>query len=187
MTKSEFLSPETEKQIIKKVLAGDTDQFCRLVRYHHKKIYFFILHYLSEAVVAEDLTQETFLDAYQSLPRFRGEVRFISWLTGIALNKVRNYLSRAPEKRFDILCIDHLIFPSVGEDPLENVQHIEFIDKLAKAIRGLPEELQTPFMLVCFEGMPYAEAAHTLNVAEGTVKSRIFRARKQIMKILDDL
>ncbi|HPC33615.1 MAG TPA: RNA polymerase sigma factor [Syntrophales bacterium] len=187
MTTSDFLSPEREKRIIEMALGGDASQFCQLVRQYHKKIYFFIRRYLSEKVVAEDLTQETFLDAYQSLSRFRGEVRFLSWLMGIALNKVRNYLSRAPERRFDMLCLDHLFGQTDGDDPLANVQQHEFVERLAGAVHSLSEELKTPFMLVCFEELSYTEAAQLLNVPEGTVKSRVFRARRQIMKILDKL
>ncbi len=80
--------------LIEAVLVGDASQFEALVRRYSHGIYRFLLKHVGSAALAEDLAQETFVEAYRHLATFKGEAKFSTWLYGIALNRLRNYLNR---------------------------------------------------------------------------------------------
>ncbi len=137
---------------------------------------------------AEDIAQQTFVEAYRAMSSFRGESELSTWLYGIAMNLVRNYLNRAP----------HRVRKYEGEDVLEGVaddndgpevliQRMQLMTRLWGEIGGLSEDLKQIFLLVAIEGWSYEQAAELLNIPIGTVRSRLFRAREAIKTRLPDL
>jgi RNA polymerase sigma-70 factor (ECF subfamily) len=160
------------------VLAGDPAQFNGLVMRYANGLYRFILKNVGHASLAEDLTQETFVDAYRQLPRFRGEAKFSTWLFGIALNKVRNYINRSPDRRQQNspTCVLHPDLASDG-NPTQLLEKKQTLLALQRAIETLPIELRESLILVVMEGLSYEEVAQLLGIPVGTLKSRVHRAR----------
>jgi RNA polymerase sigma-70 factor (ECF subfamily) len=170
--------PERDQPLIDAVLAGDPAQFNGLVRRYANPLYRFILKHVGHAAVAEDLTQETFVEAYRQLPTFRGKAKFLTWLFGIALNKVRNYIYRSPDWRQP-----HSRAPVLGPDlvndgnPPQVLERKQTLLALQRAIDMLPTELRESLILVAMEELPYEQAAPLLGIPVGTLKSRVHRAR----------
>jgi RNA polymerase sigma-70 factor, ECF subfamily len=174
-----------DELLIDAVLAGDPARFNGLVRHYANSLYRFILKHVGHAAVAEDLTQETFVDAYRQLPTFRGEAKFSTWLFGIAINKVRNYINRSPDWRQQhsptpVLCPDLM---SDG-NPTQLLDRKQTLLALQRAIETLPTELRESLILVAMQELPYEEAAPLLGIPFGTVKSRVHRARDLLRRSL---
>ena len=97
---------ESDEAVIEAVLGGERERFALLVTRHQQRVMRFILKYEYNVDDAQDLAQETFLQAFRSLPSFNGQSRFPTWLTGIAFNLLKNHISRTPTKRHIHLDID---------------------------------------------------------------------------------
>ena len=170
--------PESDQPLIDAVLAGDPAQFNGLVMRYANRLYRFILKNVGHAALAEDLAQETFVEAYRQLPTFRGEAKFSTWLFGIALNKIRNYINRSPDGRqqhspMRILRSD----PASDGNPTQLLEKKQTLLALQQAMETLPTELRESLILVAMEELPYEEAAQLLGIPVGTLKSRVHRAR----------
>ncbi|MGC2856132.1 RNA polymerase sigma factor [Novispirillum sp. DQ9] len=158
--------------------AGTADAFAQLVRDEQKRVYHFLLKRLGHADDAAELTQETFLHAHRAWASFRGESKASTWLLGIALNLARNHVTRSPSKRWRHLSDDVLDGVASHEpDPERATANRRLVRRLAEAMDALPPDMRDVFSLVCLDGMAYDEAARTLGIPIGTVRSRVARAR----------
>ncbi|MCB2102154.1 MAG: sigma-70 family RNA polymerase sigma factor [Rhodobacterales bacterium] len=158
--------------------SGDGQAFAALVAGLRDRVYRFVLRQVPRAEDAEDLTQETFLEAYRSLARFRGESRFSTWVLGIALNLARNHRSRRPEYRYRMVsdeALGGLADPAAG--PHEDSRTAALARALDAGLAALPGDQREALTLVALDGLSYAEAAQVLDLPLGTVKTRVFRAR----------
>lgn len=168
---------------VQRVLAGDTRAFEALVERHQRRVYRFIRRQVSGAGVAEDLAQETFLQAYRVLASFRSEARFSTWLLGIARNIVLNSLNR--DWRAEDLGDDEADAGGAsGRDPAMLVLRDEALVQLQDAVERLPGELRECLLLAAVEDLDYDEVAGLLGIPAGTVKSRLSRARAQLRATL---
>ena len=140
---------------------------------------------------ADDMAQEAFVRVWRSLPGFRGESAFRTWLYGIAMNVVRTHRGRRSKLRSLFWSA-----PAEGEfGPLEHVrdrdagveQKIMMRDGIDRALRSLPGELREALVLRDIQGLEYREIADALGVPIGTVESRIFRARQRLRPLLAHL
>jgi RNA polymerase sigma-70 factor (ECF subfamily) len=168
----------SDQDLIDAVLVGDTTQFDGLVSRYSDRIYHFILKNIRQTAIAEELTQETFVEAYRKLPAFKGEAKFSSWLFGIALNRARNYFNRSPDRHrcyLPVEVVSHSI-PADG-NPVQYLERKQALLALQQAIDALPPELQEGLILVVLEELSYEEAAQVMGIPIGTVKSRVHRAR----------
>ena len=133
---------------------------------------------------AEDVAQEAFLRAYQSFSRLRDRERFRAWLVRItwrlALDRIR--AARRREARETAVMVQELISP---ERTVEDVRASrEFEQRLARALDELPEKLRVVVLLGAIEGLDTREVGRLLDLPEGTVKSRLFHARKKLAEML---
>ena len=103
MTRTVDLSQSSDQELVTTVLKGEYRAFDVLVTRYRDRLYRFILKHIDDPTKAEDLTQETFIGAYQNLHQFAEQSQLFTWLVGIALNKIRNYLNRAPEKKYPMV------------------------------------------------------------------------------------
>jgi RNA polymerase sigma-70 factor (ECF subfamily) len=179
ITPSRAAQPESDQPLIDAVLAGDTTQFNGLVTRHANRLYRYILKNVGHTAGAEDLTQETFVEAYRQLSTFRGEAEFATWLFGIALNKIRNYINRSPDVRqrhshMRVLSLDF----ARDADPTQLLEKKQTLMALQQAIKTLPIDLRESLILVAMEELPYERAAQILDIPVGTLKSRVHRARE---------
>jgi RNA polymerase sigma-70 factor (ECF subfamily) len=171
---------ENERIIIDAVIAGDSDQFDLLVTKYRDRVFRFILKGDGTGS-AEDLTQETFLEAYKNLKKFQGRSKFSTWLFGIALNLSRNHYNRSPENQFQTLSMEYFTnLPSNDESLPKILEDKKYMFDLKRQIDALDDPLREVLFLCSIEGLPYAEVAELLQIPEGTVKSRLYTARKTL-------
>lgn len=186
--------PSVDAAIVKRVQGGDEAAFNLLVRKYQHKVANLISRYVYDSGEIEDVTQEVFVKAYRAMGGFRGDSAFYTWLYRIAINTAKNHLvaqSRRPPST-DVEARDAEL-TDVGHNlremgtPESNLLSRELAQRVAKAVRELPEELRTAITLRELEGLSYEEIATVMECPIGTVRSRIFRAREAIDKQLDPL
>lgn len=163
---------------VRRVLDGDTSAFAGLVERHQQRVYRFIRRQVP-AAAAEDLAQETFLQAYRVLASFRAEARFSTWLLGIARNLVLNFLAR--DWRAEDISPDESGNPGdEALDPARLFLRDEALAQLQAAVERLPADMRECLLLTTVEDLDYEEVAGLLGIPLGTVKSRLSRARAQL-------
>lgn len=177
-----------DKTILARARRGELSAFEELVTLYEKRVFAVALRSSGSPEDAADITQETFLRAWRAMDSFRGDSGFSTWLFRIAMN----------------LCVDHarrknaapLTQPLVGEDdverpipdpaptPEQKLENSELGRELAEALGEVSEEHRRIVLLRDVSGLSYTEIAETLEISEGTVKSRLSRARLALRETL---
>jgi len=176
------MADDAESGLIACAQAGEHRAFAMLVRQYQDRVFRFILRLVGARDEAMDLTQETFMKAHQALPGWRPEAQFRTWLFSIAHNASLDLLRRRQRVEFVSFSDlpageeDHAL-PDPARQPDERLADRQSIELLERTLRELPAEHREILLLREVEDMSYAEIAATLGIAEGTVKSRIARAR----------
>jgi RNA polymerase sigma-70 factor (ECF subfamily) len=176
------LRAETE-ELVQRSLKGDNDAFSQLVCKYQYAVYGLAFHYLKNFADAQDIAQEAFLEAYQKLGTLKHPERFASWLNGITKNLCRMSLRHKREE----VSIDDISDKQDDErlpSPQETCEQIELHDQVMKAISQLPEPNRIALTLRCIDGLSYEEISDFLDVPLGTVKSRLYRAKRALKKEL---
>ena len=177
-----------DREIIEQVKAGDAEAFSLLVERYQGRIYSLALRMCGNEDDASDLTQEAFLRAWRSLGAFAGDAAFSTWLFRLTHNLCIDFLRgrkrRAAvsmtwadgdddeEKQFDV--------PDPTPDPEQALLAAEDRRLLAQALDALPADQREIITLRAINGLSYQEIAELLRLQEGTVKSRLSRARAQL-------
>ena len=175
----------SEKEIVSRVLAGETALFEKLVHPHSQRVYRAARAILRDDSEAADVVQESFLRAYRNLKQFAGRARFSTWLTKIAVHEARAR-SRRSQARGERLPSDARNGardePATGPDPEKQVMVQEAKTILEAAIDDLPDLYRAVFVMRVLEEMSTAETAECLNLTEDAVKTRLLRARALLRK-----
>jgi RNA polymerase sigma factor (sigma-70 family) len=159
--------------------------FRQLVLDHRHRLYRFIVKHIGWGTDAEELTQQAFVEAAQSYATFRGASELSTWLYGIAMNLVRNHLSRSPYRRFTFEDDEVLAETSSNQpDPSEQLAQTQMVQALQEALDELPADMRNVLLLVALDELSYEEAAVMLSIPVGTVRSRVSRARSALRKKL---
>jgi RNA polymerase sigma-70 factor (ECF subfamily) len=181
---------------------GETDAFAFLVRRHQKKMLNVAYRMTGDYDEACDVVQEAFLAAWRAIGKFRGDARFSTWLCGIVLNHARNRLAqRAARARSEGASLDdpagmaqgRLLDEPCGreESVIERIEKRERDIKVQACIGALDGEQREVLVLRDIQGFSYEAIGAMLKLPEGTVKSRLFRARNALkqglLKVLGDL
>ena len=169
-----------DRDLVRRVLAGQTNDFRVLVERHEQPVFRFALGMLGNREEAQDVTQDAFLAAYANLSGYdasRGA--FSTWLFTIARNRCINGLRR---HRPTALQKPDAIQGRVIADP---VHRQELSQQLDQALAALPIEQRSAFVLAEIEELPYAEIARIEQTTLGTVKSRIHRAKQRLQLVLE--
>ncbi len=165
----------TDEALLWAVGQADRTAFRELYDRHADRVYRFALSRVRNGHLAEEVLQETMLAVWKQADKFRGSSKATTWILGIARNQAHSLLRR--EKKGERLPED----PPSEPDPAE----IAEIDvRVKQALESLSPEHQEALHLVFYEEMSLADAAAVLGVPEGTVKSRLFYARKALAKEL---
>jgi len=159
---------------------GDQSAFEALIREHQRMIHSLCYRMTGSLVDAEDLTQETFIQAYQHLDGFRAEARFSSWLYRIAVNQCLNWQKR--KRRLDQL---HQAWSE--QRPERTADDTGQAQRIQEALMKLPPKQRAALVLTTWDGLNHAEAAAVLGCAEATVSWRVFAARGRLKRLLKDL
>lgn len=184
----------TDQQIVEKVQRGDKNAFALLVTKYQHKVAHLVSRYVKNSGDVADVTQEAFIKAYRALPNFRGDSAFYTWLYRIAVNSAKNYLvaqgRKPPANDVDA---DEADFYD-GSDALKEQNSPErslMSEQLEKVlfdtVEQLPEDLRMAITLRELEGLSYEDIANVMDCPVGTVRSRIFRAREAIDKVLNPM
>ena len=185
MTEEQILS------IIREVLDGDANAFEDIVREYERNVYNIALRMSGEREDALDISQEAFLKAYHSLRSFRGDSKFSVWLYRIVSNTCLDFL-RERKRRAEV--------PLVREDdeggeaqtqiPDESLSPETLLERkltreaLRRGLESLPDDQRKILLLREIQGFSYEEIGSILSLESGTVKSRIFRARRKLCEFL---
>lgn len=173
---------DEDRALVARTLAGEAPAFNALVRRYQEGLFRFVLRLCGTRDEALELTQETFMKAHQALPGWRPEARFRTWLFSIARNTTLDALRRRQRVAFVPLA-EHSLdgtpaqLPDPAAQPDERCADRQRIALLDRVLRQLPAEQREILWLRELEDMSYGEIAATLGIAEGTVKSRLARAR----------
>jgi RNA polymerase sigma-70 factor (ECF subfamily) len=176
-----------DSQLVERVQRGDKKAFDLLVLKYQHRILKLISRYVRDPSDAMDVAQDAFLKAYRSLPNFRGDSAFYTWIYRIAVNTAKNHLvaqSRRPLEAdatgMDGEAIEPAALLKDYATPENYLITEEIQEAIATAIDQLPEDLRTAITLREIEGLSYEEIAEVMTCPIGTVRSRIFRAREAI-------
>jgi RNA polymerase sigma-70 factor (ECF subfamily) len=183
-----FPLPE-EDLLLERARRGDREAFGRLVEAHLTRVWGVVWRILRHREDSEDVVQETFLTAFQSLQGFRGEASLATWLCRIAASRALNHLQRASER---LRRASQPLEDPPGDDPgtagaaladrstptpIEALEAKELMTRLSECLERLPAAWRAVLALRESESMPYEEIAAALDLAPGTVRSRLARAR----------
>ena len=169
-----------------------------LVERHHRELYRFVVRFTGIGAAAEDVVQDTFLQAHMAASRFDPQRKLKPWLFTIAANKARDYL-RTRTRRKEV-ALDAPIngaedsesprfFALMADDgptPLENLEESEKNAIVRKTVDRLPSGLREVLILAYFHKFPYKEMADILEIPLGTVKSRLHSAVASFGKLFQD-
>ena len=170
---------------------GDTEAFSFLVRRHQKKMLNTAYRMIGDYEEACDVVQEAFLSAYRAIGKFRGDARFSTWLCGIVLNHARTHMTqKAARSRREAVSVDDPVQSQTGnlmngsrfqeESIGERIERRELETKVQECIESLDGEQKEVIVLRDIQGFSYEEIGVMLKLPEGTVKSRLFRARNAL-------
>lgn len=159
--------------------------FRDLLARHRDRLYRFVLRHIGHATEAEELAQQAFAEAARTYASFRGESQLSTWLYGIAMNLVRNHLSRSPQRLYhfeDESALDDTA--AAVASPEEQCSLNQTVRLLERELQELMPEMREVLLLVAMDDMSYEDAAELLNVPIGTVRSRVSRARAHLRRRL---
>jgi RNA polymerase sigma-70 factor (ECF subfamily) len=169
-----------DAELVRRAQDGDTTAFEELYRLNVRRIFALCFRLAGEASLAEELTQDVFVRAWEKISSFRGESAFSSWLYPLAVNVA---LSERRSRRRRLARVFATEDPAVFEKPsLRERPDLAF--DLEKAMAGLPPGARSVFVLHDVEGLRHEEIANTIGVALGTSKAQLHRARKLLREAL---
>jgi len=184
---------DVDADLVERARSGEEDAVTELYRRHERRIYNLALRTIGNPWDAADVAQEAFIKAFKNLDSFKGEARFGTWLHRIAVNASYDHLRRHKPEPMEADIIDDLSGPSGSASVVATGRHgiDPAMDGLSEPLRvalmQLDEGFRFAVVLCDLLGFPYVEAAQILGVQEGTIKSRIFRAREALASALGEV
>jgi RNA polymerase sigma-70 factor (ECF subfamily) len=189
-------SPKIRREVIENCKAGDERAFAEIVLHSQKKVFNIAYRMLGNLEEAKDLAQEVFISVFDSIKDLREEIRFDAWLTQITLNHCRNrwkYLKR--RQYFNSDSLDDPIETEEGDvprdvyDPSDNPETLyekKLIQQLIqRGLQKLKEDQRELLVLRDLQGFSYEEMGELLGLPEGTIKSKLHRARMDLKRVLE--
>lgn len=183
---------KTDEVLVEETRKGNKKSFELLIIKYEKQIFNLIFRFTKDHETVAELSQDTFLKAYRAISNFKGRSSFYTWLRQIAINNSINYL----HSRRDVISLDadsnpeaHIQQPQESGriNPEEVVLSQEDIVLVRNALDSLPEQFRSILVMREFEEMSYEEIAEVLGCPVGTVRSRLFHARRLLRETLEAL
>ena len=185
------MTREEEQNIIALVVGGDSNAFEALVLENQTQVYNLCLKMTGSEEDAFDLSQEAFLKAFNNLDKFRGDSKFSVWLYRLTSNICIDFIRKKRRRQETSLSMededgaeDELQLPDERFSPETELERKELRRAVDDGLRQLPADYRNILVLRELNGLSYDEIAQALEMEVGTVKSRIFRARKKLCAIL---
>jgi len=184
---------DREAALVQRCAAGDESASADLVAEHQRTVVQLASNLLGDREEALDLSQEVFLRVFRTIHRFRGQSSLRTWIYRIAVNQARNRhrfwrrRHRADQVSLDQHVATHGdVFSGLGPTPERVLAQKELAERLRVALNRLPFDQRTAIVLREVDGLSYEEIAYSLQLAVGTVKSRLTRARQALRAELRD-
>ncbi|HWL89261.1 MAG TPA: sigma-70 family RNA polymerase sigma factor [Polyangiaceae bacterium] len=187
------LADDGESRLIERLVLRDERAFNQLVRLYERKVFAVVLRFLGNRAEAEELAQEVFVQVFKAIGSFRGECKLSTWVYRIAINLCKNRT-----KYLKVRHADETAPEDVGETPAQpgtNAAHVERPDEMLagkqveqivrRSILRLEPAFRECLILRDVEELSYEEVGQITGLAEGTVKSRIFRARAMLKEMVE--
>ena len=179
----------SDQQLIQQSISGNRDSFDVLVRRYQDRLVHSLEHALGSREDACDAAQQAFVSAWSRLDSFRQDASFYSWLYRIAMNAA---ISGKRKQRLATTSLDkHVevtgtppVDGSIDANPGHQMESAERVRLVQQALQELAEEFRQPLVLKEMDGFSYEEIASILDIPIGTVRSRIFRARRELTERL---
>ena len=188
----------SDRELVRDARHGDKEAFRELVERYQRKVLSVALGMVHNQEDALEITQETFIKAYENLNKFKGESSFYTWLYRIVVNRAIDFRRR--ERRHPTVALeDRAGTGNAGEgyedtlkeerlpDPDREAQAHEIGDRVSEAINELTPDHKAVILLREVEGLSYEEISRVMQCSKGTVMSRLHYARKKLQKKLKDL
>lgn len=179
-----------DHRLIADCLNGDPSAFSQLVRRHQDRLYHTVFRLVDHAEDAQDVVQEAFISAYQSLDSFKGDAQFFTWLYRIAVNtaislKRRQRVALSIEAGRDGDGVAEPLDRSEDNRPGHALEQAERERRIQAALCRLSPEHRAVLVLKDMEGQKYETMAEVLRVPVGTIRSRLHRARSELRELLE--
>ena len=161
--------------------------FETLYREYYQKVYAFLYRLCADPDLAEDLTQETSLQAYKSFHKFRGDCEVFTWLAAIGKHTYFKYLKKK-KLHLDAANLE-LVAQSYlqNEDSPEEHIHRKDVEKaVRKVVENIPKKYRDVVLLRIYAELPFSQIAQSLKISESSAKVIYFRAKKMLMEVLKD-
>jgi len=180
---------KSDDVLLEETKKGNKKSFELLIIKYEKQIFNLIFNFTKERDIVPELAQETFLKAFRSIKSFKGNSSFYTWLRRIAINNSINYLHARNHFSLDSESDENNFFRNLSDNkfgtPENNILFEETIFVVREALDSLPERLRAILLLREFEDMSYEEIAEILQCPVGTVRSRLFHARRLLKEKLE--
>jgi len=176
---------ERDLEWVERCLAGEAEAFHGLVERHQDALYRLVFRFLANRDDALEITQEAFARAFEKLHMFDRRRSFSVWLLSVAANLARDLL-RKRGRRSEVLDPERIEQAPGGEAPERGAAEREEAELLRRAVASLSDEKRLAVVLRYFEGKSIAEVAEITGTPKGTLKVRLYRARKELGRMLGD-
>lgn len=170
---------DTEGELIRLAQSGDRQAFGGLMQLHQGRVFSFVQGMCRNPDQARDITQDTFIKVWHALPDWRPEAQFNTWLLRIARNTAIDALRR---RQHEPIALDDAVLIDSQPGPLQQLENRRRIAQLDTLLGQLPVTQREILLLRELEGLSYRELATALDISEGTVKSRLARAREALLQ-----
>ena len=183
----------TDEELVAETVKGNLASYDELIRRFQSRLYGVIYHLTSNHEDTNDMLMEVFDKAYRSLPTFRGQSSFYTWIYRIAINRTFNFLEKRKRRQgaMSLNEIDEDGLPKYDmpdpiqrNNPSKSSMLNELQNKLNESMLGLSKEHRTVVTLYDIQGLAHAEIGKIMGTTEGTVRSRLQYAHKQLQKSL---
>ena len=173
---------QSDRELVERVAKGDRAAVRLLFMRHHARVYRFAARQTGSDMMADDITNEVFLELWRQAPAFEGRSEVSTWLLGIARFKALSALRKKKEEW--IGDDDAAAIPDTADTPEVAVMKDDKATALRGMVNGLPEEHRTVIDLAYYHAKSVAEIAEILSIPVATVKTRMFYARKKLGEAL---
>jgi RNA polymerase sigma-70 factor, ECF subfamily len=174
----------TDREVVERVLAGDSETYRVLVRRYQDMLFRHALRMTAESDVAADLVQASFVKAYTSIAFCRDRDRFGAWLFRILTNACKDHLKS--RRRRDVSLDDETVHPESASNPQADLERSETRAQIDNALAKIPDSMREAFMLKHIEGLSYEEIAQIMNTSVPALKMRVHRARELLKQHLTE-
>ena len=193
-------SPDAERELVQRAREGNEEAFGTLMRNHYEPVFRLVNSIIRDEHSARDVCQEVWLTIWKNIGSFRGEAKFSTWVHPIATRRAidhlrsrKRWLNRfipfLPENSDDGNSDRQIGAPEpvAASDPRQDAEQVEKNARFERAIAALPPKHRAVLALREIQGLSYDEIAENLDIARGTVMSRLFHARRQLAQKLGDM